>query len=98
LGTVPFEGDAATFVKFVFEKGSQYVQYTWGEKGLLGIRLPASPVKAKFLPQTDSDFIGYDLGLVRIMKLKFIFDEKGRPSGLVFQDKTKAMRTCLDSW
>jgi CubicO group peptidase (beta-lactamase class C family) len=87
IGTVPFEGDATTFVQYEFAKGTETIQYIWGPQGLMGIRVPAIPVKSRFLPRTATEFVGYDIGLARLSRLQFKLDEAGAVTGLVINGR-----------
>lgn len=88
LGTIPLEGVSATLVQYDFEKGTETIQCVWGPRGLLGIRVPATPVKIKFLPQTATEFIGYDIGTSRLDKVQFKLDNNGAVTGLVISGRT----------
>lgn len=87
LGTIPFESDATTFVQYEFENGTETIQYIWGPRGLMGIRVPAIPVKSKFLPQTATEFVGYDIGLARLAKVQFKLDENGAVTSLTINGR-----------
>jgi CubicO group peptidase (beta-lactamase class C family) len=88
LGTIPFESDATTFVEFEFEKGTETIQYIWGPRGLLGIRVPAIPLQCKFLPRTATEFIGYDIGLARLAEVQFNPGENGTVISLTMNGRT----------
>jgi CubicO group peptidase (beta-lactamase class C family) len=86
LGTMPFEGDALTLVKIRYEKGSQVLEYVWGDKNLQGWGARDSPFEIKFLPKSGEEFVGYDLDLGKIQSVEFRLDEKGSVQELVFRE------------
>ncbi len=88
LGTIPLEGASATLVQYDFEKGTETIQCVWGPRGLMGIRVPATPVKIKFVPQTATEFIGYDIGTTRLARIQFKLDNNGAVTGLSISGRT----------
>jgi len=88
LGTIPLEGVSATLVQYNFEKGTETIQCVWGPRGLMGIRVPAAPVRLTLLPQTGTEFIGYDIGTARLIKAQFNLDNNGAVTSLVIGGRT----------
>ncbi len=88
LGTIPSERVSATLVQYVFEMGTETIQFKWGQQGLMGIQVPANPIRIKFLPQTATEFIGYDIGTTLLTKVQFNLDNSGAVTGLTISGRT----------
>jgi len=79
---------ATTFVRLDFERGFTFLQYLWKGNSLGGIRpLQALPENV-YLPQSETDFVAYNLRSSTTMRLRFSLEEKGLVTGLIFHGKS----------
>lgn len=87
LGTVPSEretdGTATTFVRVKSERGSKVFYFYWQNDKLFGlgrggIETPATT----FAAQSETDFVGYNLGLANTVRLAFDLSPSGEVTGL----------------
>lgn len=87
LGTVSEPGAAMTYFRINFERGSEVRRCRW-EQGKLAYILPAQLplIPTVFVPQSETAFAGFNLGLVRIVKLEFALDDKKAVTGLTFEN------------
>jgi CubicO group peptidase (beta-lactamase class C family) len=73
LGTSPEPmDDAATNVRFDFERGTVYAQYVWFPRGLDEVRVLASAPGLTFLPASPTEFVDYDLATGATRRVVFV--------------------------
>jgi CubicO group peptidase (beta-lactamase class C family) len=80
--TLNEEGDAHALMRLQFERGAVFLSYVWGPRRLLGIRPVASPSKSVFVPQSETEFAGFDLDRLQTVRLRFLLDAKGAVAGV----------------
>ena len=89
IGSTPeSQGDVGVVVKFDFEKGSFYRQYTWVPRGLDGVRPLSGPPSLSFVPVSASEFASYDITSGDIARVMFDVSTAGEPSGLVIERRS----------
>jgi CubicO group peptidase (beta-lactamase class C family) len=89
IGSTPeSQGDVGVVVRFDFEKGSFYRQYTWVPRGLDGVRPLSGPPSLSFVPVSPTEFASYDITSGDIAKVKFDVSAAGEPSGLVLERRS----------
>ena len=69
-------------MRLQFERGAVFLSYVWGPRRLLGIRPVASPSKSVFVPQSETEFAGFDLDRLQTVRLRFLLDAKGAVAGV----------------
>jgi hypothetical protein len=91
LGTMPLtpEADlATTYVRLQFEKAINVYRIVWNKEGIANVLqntlLPAITI---FMPQSETDFIGYNPLLKNSIAAKFIFDKKNLPVAVELRTK-----------
>jgi CubicO group peptidase (beta-lactamase class C family) len=86
IGSTPeSQGDVGVVVRFDFEKGSFYRQYTWVPRGLDGVRPLSGPPSLIFVPVSPTEFGSYDITSGDIARVKFEVSAAGEPSALVIE-------------
>jgi CubicO group peptidase (beta-lactamase class C family) len=89
LGTLPStfdEGDTVvTVIKLKCERGDFFFRLFWqgGKIVALGPAMSGELGSIIFQPETRQDFVGYHLGMARIVRLSFITDQQGKINGLL---------------
>jgi CubicO group peptidase (beta-lactamase class C family) len=91
LGTMPLtpEADlATTYVRLQFEKAINVYRFVWNKENIANV-LQNTPLPAitVFMPQSETDFIGYNPLLKNSILAKFIFDRKGSAAALELTTK-----------
>jgi CubicO group peptidase (beta-lactamase class C family) len=91
LGTMPLtpEADlATTYVRLQFEKAINVYRFVWNKENIANV-LQNTPLPAItiFMPQSETDFIGYNPLLKNSITAKFIFDRKNLPAALELRTK-----------
>ncbi len=92
VGTLPSqleEGAVETVVELKGEKNSIFFLLIWQDGRNIGVAPIESPqiVSIPFLPLSKTKFAGYHLGLAKIFKINFIFDNKNSITGLILPKK-----------
>ena len=82
------EGDATTYVRLDFERGSESVEYVWGPRGLAGFRASPGIRGNVFVAESPANFASFDLDTGKIVRISFRVDAKGSATGLVVHSKT----------
>jgi CubicO group peptidase (beta-lactamase class C family) len=89
LGTLPSafgEGDTVvTVIRLKCERGDFFFRLFWqgGKIAALGPAMSGEIGNLIFQPETRQDFVGYHLGIARIVRLSFTTDEQGKINGLL---------------
>ncbi|HKY04825.1 MAG TPA: serine hydrolase domain-containing protein [Blastocatellia bacterium] len=87
LGTVSETEAAQTYFRINFERASEVRRCRW-EQGRLAYILQATLplIPTVFVPQSETVFAGFNLGLARVVKLEFAVDDKRAVTGLIFEN------------
>lgn len=93
IGSTPeSQGDVGVVVRFDFEKGSFYRQYTWVPRGLDGVRPLNGPPSLSFVPVSPTEFASYDITSGDIARVKFEVSAAGQSSGLMIERRSGGVR------
>ncbi len=76
--------EASTTVRFEFESGATFTRYMWGPEGLAGMGVYFTQPSQSFLPQSVTEFFGYDLALQLTASISFEIEAGKRATGLAF--------------
>src|SRR6185369_9805046 len=97
IGATPeSQGDVGVVVKFDFEKGSFYRQYTWVPRGLDGVRPLTGPPSLSFVPISPTEFASYDITSGDIASVKFEVSASGKSLGLALERGSAGMRAAKE--
>jgi|GEM_PF-254438 len=89
IGSTPeSQGDVGVVVRFDFERGSFYRQYTWVPRGLDGVRPLSGPPSLSFVPVSPTEFASYDITSGDIARVKFEISASGAPSGVLIERRS----------